>query len=63
MSLTLGYQWLRSLNVHVGYQVIYINGVALAPNQVVKATGQSSSIEVNGAPLIYGVFGGLTFNW
>src|SRR6185437_5581566 len=63
VALTLGYQWLKWLNAHVGYQVIYLNGVALAPNQIEKDVGQNPRIEVNGAPLIYGFFAGLTFTW
>lgn len=63
VALKLGYQCFKNLKAHVGYQVIYANGMALAPNQIHKNIGKEARIKVDGAPLIYGLFGGVTLTW
>ncbi len=51
VGLSLGYQAARWLNTHIAYQVIYLNGITLAPNVM---NGDSS-----GVALFHGWTGGL----
>ena len=52
-------------DVHVGYEFIYLNAVALAPDQISKGTGADSGEKVNMSEYvtIYGLFVGTTFNF
>lgn len=59
----LTYQWATHYNLHVGYQCIYMNGVALATDQIDFHTGSDSGhhLEAIARVWVYGVSGGLSF--
>jgi opacity protein-like surface antigen len=61
--LTLTYQPWRLMNVHASYQVIYLNGVALAPDQIVKHQTTDQTMNANGVALFHGWTAGLTFSF
>lgn len=58
----LGYQVLRHLNVHAGYEFITLSGLALAPEQVAYGTGTGAGKNVNthGFIFVHGFYAGLT---
>ena len=66
-----GYQLLDWLNIHVGYQMLFFGGLALAPDQVNRSNqglGQSThisshKISANGYVLIHGVYSGFVFTF
>lgn len=62
-SLALTYQPVSWLNLHTAYQIIYLNGVALAPDQLVKHTSSDHFLDANGCPLIHGWTAGLAFSF
>ena len=62
-SITLSYQPLEHIELHAAYQVIYINGVALAPDQIVKSSSLAHHYRPIGAPLIHGVTAGLSWSF
>jgi hypothetical protein len=61
--ITLGYQLFKGMNAHVGYQLIYLNGLATAPDQVQKKEDYRHRIKVDGEIMIYGFFAGLTLSF
>lgn len=63
ISLSPGYQILEWFNLHIGFQMIYLNGVCWAPDQLVKLHGSAHRIKMIGNPLIYGLNGGLTLGF
>jgi hypothetical protein len=60
---SVAYQCTSYLNVHLGYQMIYLTGLALAPEQIDKDADAHKRIYLKGEALIYGLFGGLTFGF
>jgi hypothetical protein len=62
-GITLSYQPLSYLNLHAAYQVIYLSGVALAPDQLVKSSHHTPRYRANGAPLIHGLTAGLGWSF
>lgn len=61
--LSLTYQPWRFLNIHTAYQMIYLNGVALAPDQLVKKRTHEHYLNANGMALIHGWTAGLAFSF
>lgn len=62
-SIRLTYQPASYFNIHAAYQFIYLNGVALAPDQLVKSSRADHVYRAIGAPLIHGVTAGLTWSF
>lgn len=62
-SLRLGYQPTSYLNVHVAYQLIYLNGVVLAPDQLVKSNSPNHVYRKIGAPLYHGLTAGVSWSF
>ena len=62
---TLGYQLNSFLNIHVGYQMIYIYGLALAPEQLSKGVASTSgeSVYTKGEIILYGLIAGLSIGF
>ncbi len=66
-----GYQLKDWINIHVGYQMLFFGGLALAPDQSnTSSSGLSVSaklspytISANGYVIIHGVYTGLTFTF
>jgi len=61
--MSVGYQFFKFLEGHVGYQLIYLNGVAMAPDQIQKSPEYRHHIKIVGEAIIYGLYGGLTFSF
>jgi len=60
LAASLGFQFFSWFNVHVGYQFIYLNGLALAPEQIEKKPKtRGQHVYVDGDIYIYGAFAGL----
>ncbi len=53
------------LNFHAGYEMIFLSGLALAPEQVSKHTKSTSGedVYVHGDAIIHGLYTGLTFSF
>ena len=62
-GITLSYQPTSFLDLHVAYQAIYLNGVALAPDQLVKKRGGEHVYRAIGAELIHGVTAGIGWSF
>lgn len=62
-SMTLTYQSTSYLELHAAYQVIYLNGVALAPDQIVKSSSNTPVYRAIGQPLIHGLTVGLGWSF
>jgi hypothetical protein len=62
---TLTCQFWRHLNAHIGYQMLYLTDVALAPDQIDKKTKKNSGkrLDAYGQALIYGILAGLGFGF
>lgn len=66
-----GYQLQDWLNIHVGYQMLFFGGLALAPDQIdfgsnslsVSATTSPFSLNDNGYVLVHGVYTGLILTY
>ncbi len=64
-AIQAGYQFKEPFNLHLGYEVMYISGVALAPEQMQRSTNTESGKHVytKGYVLIQGLFAGATFSF
>lgn len=62
-GIIFSYQPLPYLNLHAAYQFIYLNGVVLAPDQIVKSSNNNPYYRANGAPLIHGLTAGLGWSF
>ncbi len=62
-SIRLTYQPASYMNIHAAYQFIYLNGVTLAPDQLVKSNSTNHVYRAIGAPLIHGLTAGLTWSF
>lgn len=51
------------IDLHVGYEFIYFNGIAVAPNQLVKKESSDRVILTSGEAIFYGLFAGLSINF
>lgn len=63
LAMTLGWQAFKWLNLHAGYQMIYLNGFAAATDQVVKGPDPQHRVVMNGIAIFYGLSGGLTLSF
>ena len=62
-DIRLTYQPTSYFNIHAAYQFIYLNGVALAPDQLVKSSSNHHVYRAIGAPLIHGLTAGITWGF
>ncbi len=60
-SLVLGYRPFAAFAMSVGYELIYLTGVVLAPDQILKGQSSQKRIRADGDPLFQGVSGSLAF--
>ncbi|MBS0620398.1 MAG: hypothetical protein JSS61_02945 [Verrucomicrobia bacterium] len=63
VSASMGFQIKDILNLHVGYEMLFLSGIALPPNQVFKEADAGKKVEVNGTAIIHGVFAGATLSF
>lgn len=62
-GITLFYQPLSYLSFQMAYQVIYLNGVVLAPDQLNKSSNDDRPYRAIGAPLMHGLTAGLGWSF
>lgn len=62
-ALVVGYQFFKFLEGHLGYQIIYLNGVAMASDQIQKGEDYRHHVKIIGQAIISGLYGGLTFGF
>lgn len=61
---SFGYRVLPSLDIHAGYQALYLCGLALAPSQIDTSSSRSGlHIKKNGYVVLYGFFTGLSYTF
>ncbi len=65
VSAQLGFNFLKHFNLHGGYQMIFLSGLSLAPEQVSNRTGRNAGKEdkTGGTALIHGLFAGLNISF
>ena len=63
VGLSLAYQPWKFFDIHIAYQVIYLNAIANAPNQIVKRPSHDHHLRTNGYALIHGGTAGITFSF
>jgi hypothetical protein len=65
VSASVGVQVASHFNVHVGYQFIYLAGLALAPEEISLATDEDAGERVNthGNAIMDGAFAGIIFSF
>jgi hypothetical protein len=58
-----GYQFKPPFNLHAGYELLILSGVALAPEQVTRSTGSGAGkdVDTHGFVFIHGFHIGATF--
>lgn len=61
--IRLGYQPAAFVNLHIAYQFIYLNGVALAPDQIVKSASHKHVYRAIGYPLFHGLTAGIAWSF
>jgi len=67
----IGYQPLDSINMHMGYQMYFFGGLALAPDQIdvspdalsVSEMRSPFTLSANGYVIIHGIYIGLTYSF
>jgi hypothetical protein len=57
------YQPWRFINLHGNYELIYLNGIALAPDQMNKSTSTEHRLRSFGQALIHGATLGIAFTF
>jgi hypothetical protein len=62
-ALSLTYQPWRFINLHGAYEMIYLNGIALAPDQLNKSSSKEHHVRSFGQALIHGATLGITFTF
>jgi hypothetical protein len=62
-AIRLTYRPTSYLNTHIAYQFIYLNGVALAPDQLVKSDSSRHVYKAIGSPLFHGLTAGLSWSF
>lgn len=62
VALSLTYQPVAFFNLHAGYQFMYLNGVALAADQIVKHASSNRPVRTFGEAMIYGFYVGVTLS-
>ena len=65
LAALLAFQMMTHLNVHAGYEMIFLSSVATAEDQIRKrlTSGASNKIEPNGAVIIHGLFAGIILSF
>ncbi len=65
VAAALAYQFNTHFNIHGGYQMLYLSGIALAPEQISKRTGphSGSACNLDGQAIVHGWFLGLSFGF
>lgn len=65
VAALVGFQFKKHLNLHLGYQVLFFSGLALAPEQINKSGDPDvkKEVHVNGAAIIHGLFAGLLWSF
>jgi hypothetical protein len=65
LAAWLAYQVFTHLNVHVGYEMLFLSSVATAEDQIRKQlnTEAAKKIDPNGAVIIHGLFGGVILSF
>ncbi len=60
-GLSLSYQILDCINIHTGFELLFLGGLALAPDQIDKntAAAETSRLKFKGDPLFYGFYVGV----
>jgi hypothetical protein len=61
-ALAFTYQPWRFINIHAAYSMIYLNGVALAPDQIHKSLKHQTADAI-GSPIYHGWTAGVTFSF
>jgi len=61
LSLTLGYRWASYFQMHIGYQLIYLTGLALAPEQLDRHVSIEGKLATGGSALYHGAYAGIRF--
>ena len=60
VEASLGYQIGQHLNIHTGYEFIYLSGTTLAPNQLDKSSNPSrKKFNSDGKTIFHGLFAGI----
>ncbi len=62
-ALRATYQPVSYFNMHAAYQFIYLTGVVLAPDQLVKSSSNKRVYRAIGAPLYHGLTAGLSWSF
>jgi hypothetical protein len=62
-ALSLTYQPWRFINLHGAYELIYLNGIALAPDQMNKSSSKEHRVRSFGKALIHGATLGIMFTF
>jgi len=62
-ALSLTYQPWRFINLHGAYEMIYLNGIALAPDQMNKSSSKEQHVRSFGQALIHGATLGIMFTF
>ncbi len=65
IAASVGYRFTSHFNIHAGYQMIYLTGVALAPEQISKSLEPDAHKKVStaGNALVHGLFTGIIFSF
>lgn len=65
VNAQVGFRFLRHFYLHAGYEMIFLTGLAIAPEQVDRHTRSSAGRKdyTHGNAIIHGMFGGLTFSF
>lgn len=66
MGLKGTYQFSESATLYMGYNVLWLGGVATAPNQLTAsnfAPGGAANISTGGNIFVHGAFAGMEFRW
>ncbi len=62
-SLSLTYQPWRYINLHAAYQVLFLDNIALAPDQIIQHPHPKHRIRTNGHAVIHGATGGISVSF
>jgi hypothetical protein len=62
-ALSLTYQPWKFINLHAAYELIYLNGIVLAPDQINKNSSSENHIRAIGQALLHGATAGITLTF
>ncbi len=65
LSALIAFQFKDRLNLHAGYEMLFLSGLALAPEQISKKTGSDAGkrVYVDGDGMIHGLFAGVMWSF